>query len=289
MPRKNEGLLFELSLLPWWVSATIAAVAFVGIVYVFPSVSIESPLRAILEPLQSNATWFGIAVAAVFLLPAVVSYLERIRKRRLLDRQRNLESIRELPWRRFEELVAEAFRRDGYAVIENADAAADGGADIRLRKGGESYLVQCKNWRKQRIGVATVREMYGVLMAESAWEVFVVCSGTFTAEAVRFAEGKPINLVDGDELMEMVARVRRDESNAVHASSAHQEPLDANVRGQQPDGPESMYPGAPSCPRCGGNLVVRSAGRGKNAGRRFWECETFPKCRFIEDYPDSAA
>jgi len=27
VPRKNEGLLFELSLLPWWVSATIAAVA----------------------------------------------------------------------------------------------------------------------------------------------------------------------------------------------------------------------------------------------------------------------
>ena len=31
MPRKNEGLLFELSLLPWWVSAAIAAIAFVGI------------------------------------------------------------------------------------------------------------------------------------------------------------------------------------------------------------------------------------------------------------------
>ena len=210
MPRKNEGLLFELSLLPWWVSATIAAVAFIGIVYVFPSVSIESPLWAFAVPLQSKATWFGVAVAAVFLLPAAVSYAERIRKKRLLDRQQNLESIRELPWRRFEELVAEAFRRDGYAVIENVGAGADGGVDIRLRKGGESYLVQCKNWRTQRIGVATVREMFGVLVAESAREVFVVCSGTFTADAVRFAKGKPINLVDGDALMEMVARVRRE-------------------------------------------------------------------------------
>ena len=284
MPRKNEGLLFELSLLPWWVSATIAAVAFVGIVYVFPSVSIESPLWAFAEPLQSKATYFGFAVAAVFLLPAVVSYADRIRKARLLDRQQNLESIRDLPWRRFEELVAEAFRRDGYAVIENAGTGADGGVDIRLRKGEESYLVQCKNWRKQRIGVATVREMFGVLVAESAREVFVVCSGAFTAEAVRFAKGKPINLVDGDTLMEMVARVRRDESNGVHASSAHQEPLDAKARGQEPDGPESMHPGAPSCPRCGGNLVVRTARKGKNAGRRFWGCETFPQCRFVRDY-----
>lgn len=213
MPRKNEGLLFELSLLLWWVSATIAAVAFVGIAYVFPSVSIESPLWAFAKPLQSNATYFGIAVGAVFLLPAAVSYAERIRKKRLLDRQQDLESIRDLPWRRFEELVAEAFRRDGYAVIENARAGADAGVDIRLRIGGESYLVQCKNWRTQRIGVATVREMFGVLVAESAREVFAVCSGTFTADAVRFAKGKPIHLVDGDALMEMVARVRRDDSN----------------------------------------------------------------------------
>ena len=147
MPRKNEGLLFVLSLLPWWVSAAIAAVAFVSIVYVFPSVSIESPLWAIFVPLQSKATYFGIPVAAVFLLPAVVSYVERTRKKRLLDRQQDLESIRDLPWRQFEELVAEAFRRDGFTVIENAYAGADGGVDIRLRKSGESYLVQCKNWK----------------------------------------------------------------------------------------------------------------------------------------------
>lgn len=291
MPRKNEGLLFELSLLPWWVSATIAAVAFVGIVYVFPSMSIESPLLAILVSLQSKASYLGTAVAMLFLLTALLSFSERRRKKRLLDRQRSLDSIRDLHWRRFEELVAEAFRRDGFTVVENADAGADGGVDIRLRKSGERYLVQCKNWRKQRIGVATVREMFGVLVAESAREVFVVCSGTFTAEAVRFAKGKPINLVDGDALMEMVARVRRDDSNAAHASSAYQAPLDAQARGQQEpdaDGPETIHSGAPSCPRCGGNLVVRTARKGKNAGRRFWGCETFPQCRFVRDYRASA-
>ena len=287
MARKNEGLLFELSLLPWWVSAIIAAVAFVGIAYVFPSVSIESPVWAFAVPLQSKATYFGIAVAAIFLLPAAVSYATRIRKKRLLDRQQDLESIRDLPWRRFEELVAEAFRRDGFAVIENVHAGADGGVDIRLRRGGETYLVQCKNWRRRSIGVATVREMFGVLVAESAREVFVVCSGTFTADAVRFAKGKPIHLVDGDMLMEMVVRVRGDDSNAVHASSAPQEPLDATARGQEPDGPESTHPGAPRCPSCGGNLVVRTARKGKNAGRRFWGCETFPKCHFVRDYRTS--
>ena len=209
MPRKKKGLLFKLSLLPWWVSVAIAAAVYVGIVYVFPSKSSESPWWAILVPPQGKASYIGIAAAMPFLLTAVVSFFKRRRKRRLLDRQRNLESIRDLPWRQFEELTAEAFRRDRFTVIENVYAGADGGVDIRLRKRGKTYLVQCKNWRHQRVGVKTVREMFGILTAESAGGVFIVCSGTFTAEAVRFAEGKPINLVDGEKLMRMIARVRR--------------------------------------------------------------------------------
>ena len=209
MARKNQGLLFELSLLPWWVSAAIAVGAFVGIAYVFPSMSIEPPLGAAFIALQNKAMYFAIPIAMLFVLAAVLSFAERTRKKRLLDRQRDIESIRDLPWRQFEELVAEAFRRDGFTVIENAGVGADGGVDIRLRKGRKNYLVQCKNWRKSSVGVATVREMFGILAAESAREVFIVCSGTFTGEAVRFAKGKPINLVQGDELMRMIARVRQ--------------------------------------------------------------------------------
>ena len=189
MPRKNEGLLFELCSLPWWVSAAIAAIAFVGIAYVFPSTSIESPLWAALISLQGKAMYFAIPIAMIFLLPTVLSFAERTRKKRLSDRQLDLVSIRELPWRQFEELVAEVFRRDGFTVIENTGAGADGGVDIRLRKGRKNYLVQCKNWRKRSIGVATAREMFGVLAAGSAREVFIVSSETFTAEAGRFAKG----------------------------------------------------------------------------------------------------
>lgn len=34
------------------------------------------------------------------------------------------------------------------------------------------------------------------------------------------------------------------------------------------------------CPRCGGQLVLRVAGRGKRAGREFMGCSSFPRCRF---------
>lgn len=34
------------------------------------------------------------------------------------------------------------------------------------------------------------------------------------------------------------------------------------------------------CPRCGANLVLRETKKGENAGRKFWGCSNFPKCRY---------
>ena len=36
------------------------------------------------------------------------------------------------------------------------------------------------------------------------------------------------------------------------------------------------------CPRCGSELVLRTAKRGKQAGSQFWGCSNFPNCRFVE-------
>ena len=35
----------------------------------------------------------------------------------------------------------------------------------------------------------------------------------------------------------------------------------------------------PACPRCAAPMVLRRATTGSNAGREFWGCSTFPKCR----------
>ncbi|SCZ77507.1 NERD domain-containing protein [Pseudobutyrivibrio xylanivorans] len=35
------------------------------------------------------------------------------------------------------------------------------------------------------------------------------------------------------------------------------------------------------CPKCGGELVLRTAKKGDNAGNQFYGCSNFPKCRFI--------
>ena len=37
------------------------------------------------------------------------------------------------------------------------------------------------------------------------------------------------------------------------------------------------------CPKCGSNLVKRTAKKGPNAGSKFFGCENFPKCRFTKN------
>lgn len=37
------------------------------------------------------------------------------------------------------------------------------------------------------------------------------------------------------------------------------------------------------CPQCGGKLILRTATKGMNAGKQFWGCSNFPKCRYIKN------
>ena len=99
--------------------------------------------------------------------------------------KRVLRLFGRLHWRNFEELVAEAYRRQGYRVIEGG-FGADGGIDLELRKGDERVIVQCKQWKAQKVGVSVVREMFGVLTASNANKVIVICSGKFTPASYRF-------------------------------------------------------------------------------------------------------
>jgi restriction system protein len=36
------------------------------------------------------------------------------------------------------------------------------------------------------------------------------------------------------------------------------------------------------CPRCGSELVLRTARKGANAGNQFYGCSSFPKCRYTQ-------
>ncbi len=157
--------------------------------------------------------------------------------------------------RDFEMLIRESFRQRGYDVVETGGNGADGGYDLILKKGGERFLVQCKQWRSRQVRVPIVRELFGVMAAEKAQGGFVVTSGTFTYDAKDFARGRNIELIDGAGLAKLFA-----DKCEIAPSSAS----------------------APSCPRCGSEMVRREARKGVTAGQAFWGCRRFPACRVTQ-------
>jgi restriction system protein len=110
-------------------------------------------------------------------LPVPFSLFNARRKRQQLDAQQDINTIRDLSWHQFEELMGEAYRRQGYRVIENDSAGQDGGVDLVISREGKRYLVQCKQWCSRKVGVKVVREMFGLVAADQAAGGIVITSG----------------------------------------------------------------------------------------------------------------
>ena len=158
----------------------------------------------------------------------------------------------------------------GFTVIENDGGGADGGIDFVLKKEGEVFLVQCKQWRAYKVSVSVVRELLGVMVTKGAVGGFLVTSGIFTAEAQSFAKGQNIELIDGPMLTAMIEKAHGMSSNKVDRTKK-------NV----PESTSSTANAEPICPQCGNSMVKRVARKGSNSGKNFWGCVEFPRCRGV--------
>lgn len=123
--------------------------------------------------------------------------------------------------------------------------------------GSNKYLIQCKQWKTRLVGVAVVRELFGVMTAEQAVGGFVVAAGDFTPDAKAFSQGRSIELLDSRELRRQIG-------------------------GVVPPAYQSMAE-SPTCPKCRGSMIRRTAKKGPNAGGQFWGCTAYPKCRGMRD------
>ncbi|WP_139558172.1 restriction endonuclease [Methylotetracoccus oryzae] len=205
VPSRRGNPFESLIRLPWWVSVLIAGIIYTILKYGLPSAAGNNPILAgLARALAPNAHW----IALLFLLMAPASFLRSFERRKLLDRQSGIESMRAMSWKEFEVLCGEAFRRKGYQVEETGLGGAGGGIDLILHGREERVLVQCKRWKTFKVGVREVRELFGLLAADPADRAILITSGVYTAEARAFAKGKPLQLIDGHALLELVRAVQ---------------------------------------------------------------------------------
>jgi hypothetical protein len=122
----------------------------------------------------------------------------------------SLELLRSLDWKHYEDVVA-AFTKHLGLLGKTTRIGADGGIDVHVYEPGNPrpvMVVQCKAWESYRVGVKPIRELYGVMAAEQVKEGAFFTTGEFTQEALQFAQGKQLDLVNGQEFLTRIGRRR---------------------------------------------------------------------------------
>jgi HJR/Mrr/RecB family endonuclease len=108
-----------------------------------------------------------------------------------------------LDHKRFEDLVAEIYEKIGYD-IKVIGGSHDGG--VVSGGGKDRIVVQCKH-QKQNVGRPVLQQLWGVLNSDhSITRCDLVTSAGFTREALEFADGKRLTLVDRTKLEELARR-----------------------------------------------------------------------------------
>jgi restriction system protein len=207
--------------------------------------------------------WLIVFLAALLLLElAFKVWLPRkIERRRIArrfdkglewrDQQAELKDLRKMTPKEFEEYIAELFRRLGYKTYSTG-GPNDGGIDVIAEKNKVKHYIQCKKYFKaHKVGVGEMRDFYGALADKTVeGKGYFITTSKFTLEAERFAEDKPIELIDGFKLIKYIRLAEKGIKKA-----------EIKV-----------------CPKCSGKLIERTGKHGKFLG-----CSNYPKCKHTEN------
>ncbi len=128
----------------------------------------------------------------------------------------------------FESLITNLFQKMGLET-RLTQASRDGGVDCvaydpRPIFGGK-VVIQAKRY-KNTVGVSAVRDLYGTMQNEGASKGILVTTSGYGKASFEFAEGKPIELLSGSNLLYLLAE---------HAGVEAKIEMPDNWRDPQPD------------------------------------------------------
>lgn len=253
------------------------AVASYFVFHYFASMDVAKQIRlktifsiASLRTIKTAASYLQYILPVVFFAGAIAS--ETARNNQPARQEPHLPArpkvvwslglLREIDWKRFEEVCADYFRAIGFRAFTQNNGP-DGGIDITLyptdNAGLVSAIVQCKRWSRQQVGPKAIREFLGVMTDEKMSKGIFVTSSSFNHEAVRLAADNNIELIDGATLLAKIL-----------ALSPEKQARLLNVA------TEGDYL-TPTCASCGIKLVERTSSMDRS---KFWGCVNYPRCRF---------
>ena len=127
--------------------------------------------------------------------------------RDVIDGLQNMTNLATMDWQDFEHLIRELFQRlytGGGVEVKVTQASRDRGVDAVVLdpdpiRGGKT-VIQAKRY-VNTVDVSSVRDLYGTVMNEGASRGILVTTSNYGPDSYQFAEGKPITLINGSQLL----------------------------------------------------------------------------------------
>jgi len=130
----------------------------------------------------------------------------------VLETVDNEQNLAAMDWKDFEHLIRELFEKEfsqSGGEVKVTQASRDGGVDAIAFdpdpiRGGK-MVIQAKRYTNL-VGVSAVRDLYGTVVNEGATKGILVTTSNYGPDAYGFAKGKPITLLDGGNLLSLLAK-----------------------------------------------------------------------------------
>jgi len=145
-----------------------------------------------------------ISLLITLLLGAAATVWLWVVRRRQDETIAGIDALASMRWREFSRLVVEALQTQGLEA-ESIEQTLERGpqAELRLRRGGEVWLLSCKlAGARSRLGVASVRELADAVRFNAAAGGILATPASIDAEGRKAGEG--LELFDGDALWALV-------------------------------------------------------------------------------------
>ena len=198
----------------------------------------------------------GVAVFLLCLL-GLVFLITRISKKKRIEKAMVTDNYDSMSGEDFELFCADILRGNGFKDVEVTKASGDHGIDVLAKKDGVKYAIQCKRYSKP-VGNKAVQEAYSGKDIYKADVAVVMSNMNFTSQAMEDAKKLKVELWDREKIyylqkagkVEVKAKAEKD--NLI-------------------------------CPKCGGELVLRTAKKGSKAGNQFYGCSNYPNCKYLKN------
>ncbi|MBU3557640.1 restriction endonuclease [Polynucleobacter sp. Ross1-W9] len=166
-----------------------------------------------LDPLVAFGSLKGVAAKTLELTPIAPAITINMNDPRFVDNKEIVgklsseQNLASMDWEDFEHLCRELFERvfaSNGAEVKVTQASRDQGVDAVIMdpdpiRGGK-MVVQAKRY-VNTVDVSAVRDLYGTMMNEGAMKGILVCTSQFGQESYAFIQGKPLTLINGNELL----------------------------------------------------------------------------------------